>query len=162
MQLGAIGTLLSGELDVAAVEGLALMLQDISASLTAADTSLIEAVSVVMTKVTSAGAEVGLSPSSRSAITGTSDNLVALRVIQGANRLGMAAVCDDGFCNPEETCSSCPTDCGSCSVSLGGPHDDAHKVGALCPAAEQYWECSGKHVRCRAMSDAFARSLPIL
>lgn len=126
--LTQVASVVEGELDVEAVDDLALLLEDISSSLTADDNDLIELVSFAMTSVVTAGTSVGLSGGARSSLTSVGGTLLSLRLTQGSNRLSLATECGTGTCEVSETCHSCPQDCGSCTVPLGGPGDQEYAV----------------------------------
>jgi len=52
--------------------------------------------------------------------------------------------CGDGFCSSDESCSSCPEDCGSCPPSppSGGSGGGGGGGGGAAPACKEDWSCS--------------------
>lgn len=49
-----------------------------------------------------------------------------------------SAACGDGFCDPDESCHDCPTDCGTCAACTAAPAcvGDVAPPGSFAPAPE--------------------------
>jgi sporulation protein YlmC with PRC-barrel domain len=54
----------------------------------------------------------------------------------GIGEIASSPYCGDGICNNEETCLTCPGDCGTCPVSPGG------SSGGGAPSCTNDWECT--------------------
>ena len=64
--------------------------------------------------------------------------------------------CGDGLCNGDETCSTCPGDCGACPPSGGGPSGGGGGSTAGCTPSWQlgeWTECSPEGTQTRPYTD---------